>query len=754
MRIFSRFLSAVVGATSLAAIAAGAPADASAAPILSASRDVQPTVPDGVILKPLPAGKDELVFRGEASSRVWEVYLSPAEASRIVAFQLGLMSTVVALPDRSTLKITINGRSLSAVPVTTSDKFAKSVLRIPPGVLVAGPNRVQVNVALTHRADCSLKATYELWAMLDPGETGFLTDLAAMSAIRTLDELGAEPAGADGATHIHLRLPDNAESETIARYAHFVDAIVRRAGLRRPIVDVGANAGEGAGIDVVLMPGAAPQAASDSLRILGKDMDVTIGREAASNRLTLVLPAVDEQDLENKIASIDGEGPPAQGDGAGFDSAMSRSFGQLDFYTEPFAGRRYFSTSDVELPPDFFPANYDKAHIFIDAAYSSVLARDSELKFRVNGAIASTLPLAAGQTGTFARQQVDLPLRYFRPGHNEIAIEGLVPSPLDQQCDVVTLSREPRLQIAESSTLEFPHLARMSSMPRIPSAVAAIAAGREKRPNLYLPNLDPASIEAGLTALANMAPTLGPTGAPEIHLEEPTNGDAPGVVISALDQLPPYLAEPLGEVARLGSDALTPLAAVDGDKSDALTAAPAIAGPLSSLAAILDPSIYREVVDPFDRAVRRIKGEKPAAMITLPAHYLLIGAVNPSSPGQADAGLSLPQLVEDPAQWLVFASPDLATLKSGMSRLIANGQWGRLAGEASSFDIDSGELKSAEPHRLAYVISGSFSLADVRPIVGGVLSDNITIGLAGFLVLVCALGLSTHVLVRRAGGRR
>jgi len=34
------------------------------------------------MLKRLPAGHDELVFRGENAARSWQVYLSPTEAAR------------------------------------------------------------------------------------------------------------------------------------------------------------------------------------------------------------------------------------------------------------------------------------------------------------------------------------------------------------------------------------------------------------------------------------------------------------------------------------------------------------------------------------------------------------------------------------------------------------------------------------------------------------------------------------------------
>ena len=163
-------------------------------------------------------------------------------------------------------------------------------VRIPPGVLTPGPNDVQIRVALAHRVDCSIKATYELWALLDPAQTGFVIDSAAAAyAVRSLDDLAAEPAAEDGATHIHVRLAADADPESISRAGRFVDALVRRAGLLRPIVDVGPQEGRGAGMDLVLAAGAAGDALVKDLRVVGRENGVTLARDPATNRLIVVL---------------------------------------------------------------------------------------------------------------------------------------------------------------------------------------------------------------------------------------------------------------------------------------------------------------------------------------------------------------------------------------------------------------------------------------------------------------------------------
>ncbi len=136
----------------------------------------------GDVLKPLPASHDELVFRGENSRASFPVFLSRTEAARAGTLQLGLLNTVSLLPERSSLRVAVNGRMLANMQIRSAEKASLIPVRVPPGVLVPGFNDVQVSVTMTHRVDCSIKATYELWTALDPGQTGFLVPAQAALA--------------------------------------------------------------------------------------------------------------------------------------------------------------------------------------------------------------------------------------------------------------------------------------------------------------------------------------------------------------------------------------------------------------------------------------------------------------------------------------------------------------------------------------------------------------------------------------------
>jgi hypothetical protein len=709
-----------------------------------------PARAEAVALVRLPAGPDELVFRGENAGGRWSVYLNPVEAARIQNFQLAMLNAVVALPERSSLKLIVNGRLLATLPVRSAERLDAVTVRIPPGVLTPGANDVQVRVALAHRVDCSVKATYELWALLDPAKTGFVIDGAVASySIHSLDDLAAEPPAEDGTTRIHVRLPDGADPDAIGRAGRLVNALVRRARLSRPVVDVGPDEGQGAGMDLVMTDdGAASDDPIRNLRVLGRENGVTLARDPTTNRLVVV---ASDADLDGLIANLQATAPKAlapsrNADGATIESGGRVSFADLGLATDNFAGRRLLSSASVVLPPDFFSADSDRARLLIDGARSSEIDRDSELVFRVNGVIASAMRLASGDAQAFNRRIVELPLRLFRPGPNEIAIEGIVTSPADRQCDMVAAPRDGRLSIAGASELRFPQFAHLRTLPQLSSALTDGVKDRDGQVNLYLPGLDRGDVDAALTILANMAPQLGPMKSLVVHVEPPERDDPPGVVIAPLDQLPEFLAGSLRGI-------LSPSVAPADETKKAADATPSAASS-DALRFNLDWSSAVEAVRTELRNHGFFYGaDKEANALSLSQNGLLIGAVNPTTASPIFGGFQLPQVVASPRQWLVVTARRSEAYPSAVERMIANGKWRALGGQAISFDPDTDRLQFARAQQVSYVLPDRFVLSDVRPILGGVFTDNIYLSLGVLMLLMSALGLSTHLLIRRMGAR-
>ena len=475
-------------AASLAALTAAADAQSLASiPTLQLQPRATAAVAAGpdAVLRRLPASAEELTFRGESDGRSFVLQLSRIEAARAKVFQIALLNAVSTLPERSTLRVAVNGTVIGAVQENSSEKPSVIALAIPPGVLVPGRNTVRISATMTHRVDCSIAATYELWAALDPAQTGFMVPREAASAIRSLDDLGLEPLAPDGTTRIHLRMVDDPDPVDLAQAGHLINALVRRAGLVRPIVDVGPDHGVGPGVDVVI---GRPPASSSNTALATPGNGITIARDAETNRPVVWLGAPGAAETDHAIAAI--EASP-RGGNASTGQGFRKTFADFGRPTEVFAGRHYVSTLGIDLPFDFLAAN-DRARLYIDGSHSGTLIEGSTLVFRVNGTLVSSMPLEAGKVEHFQHASVELPLRFFHPGHNELSIEGMTSAVADAQCDTTTMSREPRLTIAGSSEIEFPGFAHLATLPQIPAAMAQVVRNRrtaaplpsESRPQL------------------------------------------------------------------------------------------------------------------------------------------------------------------------------------------------------------------------------------------------------------------------------
>ncbi|MGI3899903.1 MAG: cellulose biosynthesis cyclic di-GMP-binding regulatory protein BcsB [Janthinobacterium lividum] len=757
MQIFSRLLLQSSGLALL--VAAGSvtaqAAPSSAIPPAFAFSGVTPA--DSATLKHLPAGPDEMVFRGEASTKRFDLNLSRGELDAMTTFRLAFQNTVAALPDRSNITLRINGRVLATIPARSSNGLSTVSVPIPAGVLVPGLNAVELSSTMSHRVDCSVPATYELWTLIDPAKTGFVLPASASAAVRTIADIASEPLADDGTTRIHLRLPNTTDADTIRQGARFIDALVARVGLRRPIVDVGADAGKGAGFDVMLAHSRASAEAVAAMRILAREDGMTLARDPSSGRLALIVTSIDDADLEAQVAAFvakDSPQPPGAAGPTLIDGETRRSFADLGLRSDDFSGRHFSKSLEIALPSDFYPANYDKARLLIDGAYATDLEPDSNLVFRVNGTLVSSLRLGPDRGGVLKHEIVELPLRFFRPGPNVIAVEGTTHTRADQQCDPTVMSNGVRLTLADSSELEFPSFAHLGTTPQLPGAMASLRAPSQGSSlNVYLAETDQASIGAGLTILANMASTGRSMPPPDVRFGIPSELDAPGVVVSPLGALP----------AMLATSVRARLAPVDNRTagSDDNPSRPSSDRRLGASNLWTEVSQGRlDTQDLIGRAQRALRSQgfffgSDGVSETLPfaSGSLMIAAVDPRIDTRKLVGVEVPRFTSDPAQWLVVTAGTDLLLQSGLTRLVADGQWKDLRGQAVSLDVEKGRLTAVQPPRVNYVMPNTIVMSDLRPIMGGIFSNNIQLSLVVLTFLMSLLGLSTHVLIRRAGAK-
>ncbi len=716
-----------------------------------------PAVDDGTVLKRFPASKEELTFRGENATRIWHVALGRTEAARITTIKLAVLNAISVLPERSTIRVVINGIVVGVIPAASPERATATAIKIPSGVLVPGLNTVQITAALTHRVDCSINATYELWASLDPANTGFVVPRDTAFSVRSLDDLAVEPLADDGTTHIHVRLPDDAGPAEISQVGRLVDVLTRRAGLVRPVVDAGPNLGLGAGFDVVIDKGSLQSDAAKDLRIAGRDESITIGRDATTNRLVVILSGSDDDAIDRRLGILStATAPMGLKPSLSFEGGSSKTLADLGFVTENFAGRHYMSSIDVNLPPDFYPAN-DRARLLIDGSHAASLAAGSQLVFRVNGTLVSSMPLASGKSEILQHAVVELPLRFFHPGHNDLAIEGTTSSYFDEQCYLNSMPHDARVSIIGTSELEFPDFAHLATLPQINTALAYDSSA-DAALNLYLPDTDRGSIGAGLTVLANMAAHADVVGVPRVHIGTPAGSDMPGIVIAAIDQLPESINSALRRVT-------VPVSEVQGSENDRAATSrteptPASADPLGEAAAANSARLAVTSRSALASAESYLRGrgfffasDRHVDTLPVTGSSILIAAVPPELAFRTVGGVELPQFVRHPAHWLVVTGPNADVYQAGLQRLVADGHWKNLSGQAISLDLKTDEFRTAQPSRISYVVPSRVVIADLRPILGGIVSNNIVVSIALMMVMMSALGVSTHLLIRRMGAK-
>jgi cellulose synthase operon protein B len=67
--------------------------------------------------------------------------------------------------------------------------------------------------------------------------------------------------------------------------------------------------------------------------------------------------------------------------------------------------------------------------------------------------------------------------------------------------------------------------------------------------------------------------------------------------------------------------------------------------------------------------------------------------------------------------------------------------------------MKTGDLRSIEPTEVSYVVPSDIKLSEIRPVLGGILSENMLVGIVAWFLMIMVLGISTHALISRTGVR-
>ena len=89
---------------------------------------------------------------------------------------------------------------------------------------------------------------------------------------------------------------------------------------------------------------------------------------------------------------------------------------------------------------------------------------------------------------------------------------------------------------------------------------------------------------------------------------------------------------------------------------------------------------------------------------------------------------------------------------SGVEAITVNRVWVGLSGRVAAYDSATG-IDTALPRGERYILTGGFSVENLRLIAANWLSVNIVAYAFALVVLCCILGICTSVLLSRLGRR-
>ncbi len=779
-----------------------------------------PRLPPDASLHRFGFSPQQLRLVGETDMTDIPVTVSAEEARSGGRIRLAYTNAVSVMPDASRLRVWVNDTQLAEVAVDSPDpREPKTIdVALPPGLVEPGVNGVRLSVEARHRVDCTVGAAHELWVQIDPARSGLVFDGVREPRIDGPDDLPAARPSARGTMPIRLVVPAGTDAAGLGRMIEAVEAVALRGRFLHPEVSVSTGLTDAPGIDVLAATGPALAAGGfgEALRSRldgaldgGPDGGAPDGGRgsaqggaqagprvsvagAADGETLVILSGADPSEVEGAIASLvprADEAVPATPAGL---RAVDRVRGHpmqggsratlrdLGLQTSEFSGRLFHASFEMLLPPDFYAADYGRVTLSLDAAYAGGLARGSQILVRVNDRDASSLPL--GNTGgdTFRARPIVVPLSFFRPGLNHVAIDAELVDGATRACDIVAGRAARRFALLDTTEVQVPDLARIARLPALSAlASAAFPYDREGRLDLVVPRPDGAAVSAAAAVVARMA--VAADRLVDVALtvgRRPAPGGS-ALFVGAFADLPPEVLGAVGFDLDLMKERWSRVAgpepaapqrprevAVGGVRPRSREAGLGREAGITH-AAGFSRAAGMGAASPSDGLFR------PASAAGWASHPLaaLGGAINRMSGLTAD---DLPRwgVTEDRvavtrdvevafaqheapggghATWTVVTAPSPATLRAGVADMAASRRWSSLEGRVTLFDPKS-EIIDVVPARTEYFIeTQDFSIANARLILAGLLSSYAFAYGGLFVVAAVLLGVVTLAVVRRHG---
>lgn len=706
----------------------------------------------------------QLRFEGESSAKTWPIYVTADEAQTRARLRLAYTNAISVMPELSSLTVYVNDIEVAHQSIAAATDPADLDVELPRGLLVEGFNALRIAVAQRHRVDCSLPATYELWTQLDPAASGLVFPGLSRPGVSSLDDLAALSPDPSGATPIRAVLPPGAEPARIDRIFHALEGVAIRAGLARPQVEIARALDSRPGLWLVAglnadlraegqerLIGAAPGArltTDDRGRVI-----VVVSGDSQADFDAAVAELLPSSGSDAEVATASASRARANAGGYPVVGGTRTRLSDLGLQTEEFNGRLLRAGFDIQLPPDFYPADYDKLTISLSAGYSAGLAAGAQVLVRVNDREAGSLPMKNPKGELFRDRAIAISLSALRPGLNHVVIEAQTPAPEDEACDVRSqMAATKRFVLSEDSELVMPSIARIVRMPNLAVTLSSgYPYAADPRSRIVLAAHDPATIGAAATFLARAAFVSRRSLAASVALEA-GDGEAGSVLIfGGLDKLDADIVE------RFGVDAPA-LKAAWSRRPSLETPAAKAHGAANS----------QEIGDAFDAWAERVRDVRAdfgprASLRAIYDRYINVHRADFAWLRDTSAKIKPPEkarllLVQARAPkgsdvWTLVTAPSADGLQRDMLGLVAPSSWSQIEGRAAVYEPKTGVTVVGGVSDSWFVPTASLSPGNLRLIAAGYLSSNIDDYIFAVAIGAIVLGALTTWTVRSFGMR-
>ncbi|MCC5969271.1 MAG: cellulose biosynthesis cyclic di-GMP-binding regulatory protein BcsB [Pararhodobacter sp.] len=674
--------------------------------------------PDRMQLVPLraatlrPEGVGPVMrFNGEVVTERFILFL-PADPGQ-TELRLAHRTGIDALPERSSLRVSVNGNEIQTLVPDNFVDFGQDVIDVPEGVLHAGRNSVEITARHTHRVACGPDAAFALWSEIDTANSGVPVP-ARDFEIGPIGFLAAIAAQTAQQMPVVIRRPDPEASLLAA--APFIGQIASLLGGAPPRIE---------SAPFWALEGPMPEAARITALAPGQGLEGPRFERGGDGAIVLMVEQTDDfGPISDGLLAAVGD-LPASG-------AATLTPGRAQPLSALGAGRlqgegRYIRLAvDFALPWDWLLLASQKARLDLDYRFAPGLPQGALLLVKVNGTTVRLLPLDRDGGPDMPTLPISFEARLLHPGANRIEFEALVPGdPPDAACAPMERAV---LDISAASQIYVPQSPQMW-MPSIDRALSRMTGW-----NIHLTQSAEAALPPGLAPQLAAALMIAQPGAgrddPSARLSVGTMGD-----LERMDApLPPASRRALAD--SLSRQRLQPSATEPGTTRWELIEAPGDRGLFSGLEQITDlPERVRQA------AIRMVRGDAPALEDWLATH-------------QGQAALLQPDPARPDDIWLIFgpfAEPSTIAGALAASQGSRSGPEGQLA----LYVAGEGWVSWADPQRPLHLSDG-VTPGNIRAVLG----NHATVSPLSFLALILSLtaisallALAILVTTRRRAGQ-